>query len=60
MEDNTNKKLTSKSEDNLKEETKEINALAKAFMVSLTWSMAGLTTTNKSPQSKENTPQENK
>ncbi|ERT07629.1 hypothetical protein M595_2369 [Lyngbya aestuarii BL J] len=57
MEDNTNKNLTSKSEDNLKEETQEINALAKAFMVSLTWSMAGLTTAKKSPQSKEDTPQ---
>lgn len=48
-----NKKLTSKPEENVNEETQEMNAIAKAFMVSLTWSMAGLTTTKKSQKSQQ-------
>ena len=57
MNSNDNQKPKSQPSEPLSEEAKEMNEMAKAFLVSLTWSLAGLDIPKKSPEPKPDAPQ---
>lgn len=52
-----NKKPTPKPEENLNDDAKQIDAMAKAIIVGLTWSLAGLTTPKKSVKTQQDAPE---
>ncbi|MEA5538406.1 hypothetical protein VB834_05100 [Limnoraphis robusta Tam1] len=57
MDKPENKKPTPKPQENLNDDAKQIDAMAKAIIVGLTWSLAGLTTPKKPVKTQQDAPE---
>ncbi len=56
MEKQDKNQPTPKTEDNLNADAQQFDAMAKAIILNLTWSLAGLTTPKKNTQNQQNPP----